>query len=324
MIFYSLGYTIIGDKMFYQFDDEIVSVEASQISDKTLTVGFVSVSELERIYKLFGFSLGCVEKCRTKSLFFSNDVEAYDDYSFARITAVDAKSVDRKSSSVIFVKKNLLLIVSVDDLSGFNRDCFVKLLSRFSSESVTLERLVCSFFEGLVAGDSKELESACREMGELEESVLKSKEDNNFNVKLLKIKNELLILRSFYEQLTAISQAFRENDNDIFDENDTNKFKIFTEKAVSLKENVDLLRAQADRLWDSYQTHLDMKLNQTMKIFTIVTTVFFPLTVIVGWYGMNFKYMPELSSPYGYPGVIALSAAVVFAFIFWFKKKKWL
>ena len=61
-----------------------------------------------------------------------------------------------------------------------------------------------------------------------------------------------------------------------------------------------------------------------MKLFTVVTSVFLPMTVIVGWYGMNFKYMPELSSRFGYPYVIFLNITVVFSLIYIFKRKKWI
>ena len=66
---------------------------------------------------------------------------------------------------------------------------------------------------------------------------------------------------------------------------------------------------------------MDYNLNNTMKIFTVVTTVFLPLSLIVGWYGMNFTNMPELTWKYGYLAVILLSVAVVI-FCFWFFKKK--
>ena len=61
-----------------------------------------------------------------------------------------------------------------------------------------------------------------------------------------------------------------------------------------------------------------------MKLFTVVTVIFLPLTLIVGWYGMNFKFMPELYSPFGYPAVILVSVAIVVWLIWYFKKKKWL
>ena len=66
-----------------------------------------------------------------------------------------------------------------------------------------------------------------------------------------------------------------------------------------------------------------MKMNSTMKIFTVLTSIFFPLTIIVGWYGMNFIYMPELMWKYGYLYVIALSVVTVLVFAIIGKKKKW-
>ena len=66
------------------------------------------------------------------------------------------------------------------------------------------------------------------------------------------------------------------------------------------------------------------KQNHIMTILTVVTTIFMPLTLITGWYGMNFKYMPELDSVYGYPTVIAVSLAVAILSLVFFKYKKWL
>ena len=61
-----------------------------------------------------------------------------------------------------------------------------------------------------------------------------------------------------------------------------------------------------------------------MTVLTVVTTIFMPLTLIVGWYGMNFRYMPELESAWGYPVVILVSALILIGSLLYFKKKKWL
>ena len=61
-----------------------------------------------------------------------------------------------------------------------------------------------------------------------------------------------------------------------------------------------------------------------MTLLTLVTSIFLPLTLIAGWYGMNFKYMPELQMRYAYPVVIAVSVAIVIGCLVWFKKKKWM
>jgi magnesium transporter len=61
-----------------------------------------------------------------------------------------------------------------------------------------------------------------------------------------------------------------------------------------------------------------------MTVLTVVTTIFMPLTLIVGWYGMNFRYMPELEWHWGYPVIIIASVVIVVASLLFFKKKKWL
>jgi magnesium transporter len=61
-----------------------------------------------------------------------------------------------------------------------------------------------------------------------------------------------------------------------------------------------------------------------MKVFTVFTVVFLPPTLIAGWYGMNFAYMPELRWKYGYVFVICLSVTVIGALLLFFKKKKWI
>ena len=73
---------------------------------------------------------------------------------------------------------------------------------------------------------------------------------------------------------------------------------------------------------DVYQSEIEIRQNDVMKVLTIVTTIFLPLTLIAGWYGMNFKYMPEIEYQYAYPVVIAASILIVAASLFYFRKKK--
>ena len=75
---------------------------------------------------------------------------------------------------------------------------------------------------------------------------------------------------------------------------------------------------------DTYQSQLDVRQNRIMTVLTVVTAIFMPLTLIAGWYGMNFKYMPELESEWGYPVVIGVCLLIVILSLIFFKKKKWL
>ena len=75
---------------------------------------------------------------------------------------------------------------------------------------------------------------------------------------------------------------------------------------------------------EAYQSQLEIQQNDLMKVFTVVTTVFLPLNLITGWYGMNFKDMPELSWHYGYGSIIVVCFLIVIFLLYLFKKKKWI
>ncbi len=75
---------------------------------------------------------------------------------------------------------------------------------------------------------------------------------------------------------------------------------------------------------DLHNTQLEVRQNKTMTLLTVITTIFMPLTLIAGWYGMNFRYMPELGWRFGYLAVFVLSVAVIVCCLILFKKKKWL
>ncbi len=313
-----------GDFLFYQFDDEITGIDLHEINDSTLTIGYINIDELEEIYRNFDFSIQTVERCKEKHALSTCTIEVFDNYSFIKINDINADSHIEKNCLALYVKKNLVLIINIKENNFSNRDIFLKLLSRISTQISSLEKIVCFFFDELINGDSKHLENAQLKINKLEEDVLTNKAGDDFNIHLLNMKKELLLLRSYYEQLIEIGETLAENENEIFDTANIKSFKTFIEKAKRLKDNADLLRNSVVHLWDAYQAYLDMRLNESMKVFTLMTTIFFPLTLIVGWYGMNFKFMPELNWKYGYLFVISLSVFVVSILYLWFRKKRWL
>lgn len=139
---------------------------------------------------------------------------------------------------------------------------------------------------------------------------------------MLNLKKKLLVLRNYYEQLVDIAEALGENENKLFAEEDLRYFALLENKAHRLSGNVQLLRENLVQLREANDTQADLSLNRTMKLFTVVTAIFSPLTLITSWYGMNFKNMPELSWKGGYYFVIALSVTVVAVILLLFRKKK--
>ena len=99
---------------------------------------------------------------------------------------------------------------------------------------------------------------------------------------------------------------------------------MFLNRMDRLHDTAANIQEHAVQVRDLYHAQLEAKQNRTVTLLTVVTTVFMPLTLIVGWYGMNFRYMPELESPVGYPLVILSSIVIVVGSLIFFKMKKWL
>lgn len=307
--------------MFYQFTDVMSEIDADSIDEKLLTVGYVNGSELSKIYERFGFAESTVETCRRPTRYFRSGVELYDNYTFTELRIIDIESED--DCVALYVRKNMLVIVDVADKDGSTKSKFMSALKRYPPENVTLEKVIFAFFDSLVSGDIKILEDIGLQISALEEQLHEDSVDESFNTLLFEKKKLLLGLRNYYEQILDITESIEENENDIFATDHLMYINNITKRVERLREDVDSLKNGIEHLQDAYSSYLDAKLNNTMKIFTVITSIFFPLTIIVGWYGMNFETMPEFSWKYGYLYVIVLSVITAGVLAVIGKKKKW-
>lgn len=311
--------------MFYEFSDDVVTIDMEDISSNFITVGFINVNEIDKITQKFGFSQQTIQMCREENKYFRSNIEMYEDYSFASLKLINADGGKVDSDAVaMYVKKNLFIVVDVYDKDFSLRDKFLKILNRFSPSNVSVEKLIYAFLESVINGDSRFLEDTDFYINKMEKLVFKEEIDNDFNLKLLNVKQKLLLLRNYYEQLIDLAEALEENENELFDESDLKYFSVFINKAKRLRENVDMLRDSVVHLKEAYESSIELKLNKTMKIFTVFTVIFSPLTLITGWYGMNLSAMPEVSWKWGYAFVIGLCILTVVLVVFIFKKKKWI
>ena len=186
-----------------------------------------------------------------------------------------------------------------------------------------LERFLYDFLEMIIVEDRLLLDSYEKELNAVEAEILEGTDDMSTS-RVNDIRGKLLELRSHYEQLLDVGQVLEENENQFFSDENIRFFRLFTGRMARRLDMVSNLRDYTVQVRDLYQAKLDVKQNRIMTILTIVTTIFMPLTLIVGWYGMNFQYMPELDSPYAYPIVIVVSLSVVLLSLLFFRIKKWL
>ena len=188
----------------------------------------------------------------------------------------------------------------------------------------SLERFLYDFLEQIVNSDRDLMEGYDSELSKIED-IIEREDDKPYDVERAnEIRGDLRILRVHYEQLLDFTQELEENENNFFKPDNLRYFRLFSNRIERFRDTAKAIGDHAVQIRDIYKAHLDIKQNRIMTVLTVVTTIFMPLTLIVGWYGMNFRYMPELESVWGYPVVIAVSALILVGSLLYFKKKKWL
>lgn len=212
-------------------------------------------------------------------------------------------------------------LVFIDDTRTIQR--IAARLPEIKVFETTLEaRFLIELVEFLISDDVLYLQRYEDKLVSVEEELL-DREIDTFDKDILRYRREILILNGYYQQIADMMQTLAENKNNIFNNEDCRIFRNVANRADRLYDNTKMLREYIVQIREMYQSQIDLMQNKTMKVLTVVTTIFMPLTVIVGWYGMNFNNMPELTSKYGYITVAIVSLLVVVGEIVFFKWKKW-
>ena len=186
----------------------------------------------------------------------------------------------------------------------------------------TPKQLLLRIMEHMIEEDTLYFSHMEAELDKLEEEISgKAGSNHNFFTSMTKHRQKLSEFHIYYEQLTDIAELFSTCDF-YQSEQDTQGWDRFMHRVERLQNHVHLLRENVLQIRELYQSMQDARQNKIMGIITIVTSFFLPLTLITGWYGMNFVYMPELQWRYGYFAVIIISLFIVIAEIVYFKKKK--
>ncbi|MCR5720504.1 MAG: magnesium transporter CorA [Lachnospiraceae bacterium] len=265
------------------------------------------------------FEMGIDIEPDTTEIYATNADVNYDSVTGA-FSIPDRRNILGECHNFAFAldEKGIVFIDPADIVTGLIKK--ITLTKKWRMPS--LERFIYDFLEQIVYEDSRILESYEKKL-DIIDNELDSGNEADLEA-LNDIRGELRDLRTHYNQLIELAQEFEENENNFFKAENLRFFRLFSNRVSRLYDIVNSLLDYTNQIKDTYQSHLDVKQNRIMTVLTVVTTIFMPLTLIVGWYGMNFKYMPELESEWGYPVVIALSAIIVIFSLIFFKKKKWL
>lgn len=284
-----------------------------------LTVGFISEDQLHALAAEAGLHLTVPEE---RESLMRNAVSVSEEAFWCVLHLINpGRILGQRDRIGLLILKNCFLVVDLYDEDDSTGEAVQRMLQTLRPEKATLPRLVAGFFREILIQDPDIHEDLEMQIDALEKEVFDARAPH-FRQQTLQLGKELLTLNRYYEQLININEHLEENSNDLFAEDELRSFTLLNERMLRYRDNVQLLRDRLTQAQQSYQAQLDYQLNKSMKTLSLVTTICLPLSLIAGWYGMNFTAMPELKWRYGYLYVIGLSAAVVSLVIILLKRKK--
>lgn len=157
----------------------------------------------------------------------------------------------------------------------------------------------------------------------LEEDILMHTKKSHLN-EIIGLRSEILWLKKVLGPQKELINTLNKRDLRLIDDQLQKYFSDIYENAVKISETFDTFRDLMGNLREAYQSSIANRANEIMRVFTAITTIFMPLTVITGIYGMNFDNMPETHTAYGYFVVIGIMAVLAVSMLLIFRKKDWI
>jgi magnesium transporter len=158
---------------------------------------------------------------------------------------------------------------------------------------------------------------------EIEEEVLENPQTET-QERINDLRRDLIFMRRMTWPVRELLSQLERLDSDLWTDETRPFVRDTYDHAVQVLDLVESLRDVVGGLTDLYMTSLSNRMNEIMKVLTIMGTIFIPLTFIAGIYGMNFEYMPELTVWYGYPVAMAAMAAIAGVLLLYFRRKEWI
>lgn len=250
-------------------------------------------------------------------------MEEYSDYVYIVLKMLsyreETNSVEIEQVSVI-VSKNFVL--SFQEQKG---DVFDSVRSRLRSGKILhrgMTYLAYALIDSIVDYYFILLENMREDLEELEERLISNPQLEDMH-SIHNLKREVIFLRKSIWPMREIAKQLQQP-LDILDEEVNFYFRDVYDHVTQVMDHIETFREMLSSMLDIYLTSVSNKMNEIMKVLTFISTIFIPLSFIVGLYGMNFKHMPELGWKWGYLYVWVCMLSIIGIMLYFFRKKKWI
>ncbi len=287
--------------------------------------GLHQVELLERLNDCFGLHPLVLEDVLNTDQ--RPKMEDFGDYLYIVLRMLD---LDKKNENAI-VSEQISLILGKNFVLTFQEkegDLFDPLRERIRNGKGRLRKmgpdyLVHALLDAIVDQYFVVLEKLGERIEFLEEELITKPTPSTLHL-LHQLKREMIFLRKSVWPLREVIGTLERGESSLIQASTNLYLRDIYDHTIQVIDNVETFRDMLSGMLDIYLSSISNRMNEIMKVLTIISTIFIPLTFIVGLYGMNFKFMPELEWPWGYPAVLLLMIGVTVFMLFYFRRKKWI
>ena len=253
-------------------------------------------------------------------------IEDFEDYLFVVLKMVyhDETVRHSKVEHVSFVLGSHYLI-SFQEEEG---DVFNIIRNRIREGKGRIRKMGCdyllySLIDAIVDGYFTVLERIGEKIEDIEEEVIRYPTPKTLQT-IYGVKRELIFLRKSVWPLREVVNKLEKCESSLIKEDTERYFRDVYDHSIQVAETIESFRDMNSGMLDIYLSSVSNRMNEVMKVLTIIATIFIPLTFIAGIYGMNFQNMPELEWNWGYFLVLLIMLFIGIIMIIYFRRKKWL
>lgn len=184
--------------------------------------------------------------------------------------------------------------------------------------------LMYAILDAIVDNYLNVIEAMGDKVEDLEDSIFNAQPNIDISNIIQQHKREILKIRRSVVPMREVINRLEKSENIIIAQKTHSFLRDLYDHIVQVNENIELYREMIWSLMDMYMTIISNKMNEVMKVLTIIATIFIPLTFIAGIYGMNFENIPELQYENGYFVLLGIMAVILILMLLYFRRKKWL
>ncbi|MDQ7918310.1 magnesium/cobalt transporter CorA [Mesonia sp. MT50] len=286
--------------------------------------GLNATTEIEQLGKYYGLHPLILEDIVNTQQ--RPKIDEYDKYIFIVLKMLyyteDGELVKEHISMVLGNKYILTFQEADGDVFDALRDRIKNSKGRIRNSGA--DYLAYAILDAIIDNYFVIIETMGDKIESLEDSLFLENPDENITQDIQELKREIIRIRRAIYPLREVINRLEKGEHPLIHEKTNHYLRDLYDHIIQVSENIEVYREMTWGLMDMYMTTISNKMNEVMKVLTIMASIFIPLTFIAGVYGMNFDYMPELHFKYAYFYVWGVMLILFVMMLWYFKRKKWL